>query len=441
MRFPGSVTTRFRLEREHLKSSVWRPAAALLPALLFSACVSAPSRTAAPIDAPASRYHFDYENLSAERLFRGDATVDARFVGPVSFSVDSALPLVQRDAESWFASSLSVGGSGSPLSYTASYSLKPGGVLDAEELERSLDVPQQLGGQQIGQNMRLQLPALAGAPLALDFSHESSDMWTLAGSYTRQQRQVAGLSWKPQLAAFTVQWAGAAAGRDGSLALDCGLRGQVRVPAPSRSGRAHALRFSGRACQVVSANARYAGLAAQTYGAAYLWSKGERESMLSLSAIDPVWQQGAPGSDIEPSYELGLTQSRHFGAWTAKALLAVRRAAAWDGTALAVDDVDAVVEPERDTAWTTTATLTRQLPALSVSASWAHGADPLWFMPDIGQQADRFGLAMDFSRWAQAVVPDLTPTLAMSWHWTQARTRQDERIGDRQLKLQLSVLW
>ncbi|MCH9828491.1 MAG: hypothetical protein K0U79_12165 [Gammaproteobacteria bacterium] len=388
-----------------------------------------------------SRYDLIYQDLSDERLFSAQAQADARLVGPVSFSVASALPLVQRQADTWLASNLNVGSGSGPLSYSASYSLTPGDIVFADDIEyASLNKPQRFGGQHIGQSVRLQLPALAGAPLAIAVTHESDDFWTVNGD-TQQQRQIADLSWKPRLAMVNLQWAGASSGLDSSLALDCELRGSVGVPTRSRPNRSRAVRVSGRNCQVVSNDVRYDDLAAQTYGVAYTWARPQRESSVRLSAIDPMWRTNSMQPDINPSYELGVSQSRTRGAWTAKALVAVRRATTWSTPNL-MDEDGAILPMEgSDTYFASNATITRRLPAVSVSATWARGADPLWFVPEIGQEADRFGLAVDFTRWAQTLAPGVNPTLAMSWNWTQARTRANQRTSDNALKLNLSVLW
>ncbi|MDT0497053.1 hypothetical protein RM530_06690 [Algiphilus sp. W345] len=388
-----------------------------------------------------SRYDLIYQDLSDERLFSAQAQADARLVGPVSFSVASALPLVQRQADTWLASNLNVGSGSGPLSYMASYSLTPGDIIFADDIEyANLNKPQRFGGQHIGQNVRLQLPALAGAPLAIAVTHESDDFWTVNG-YTQQQREIADLSWKPRHAMVNLQWAGASSGLDSSLALDCELRGSVGVPTPSRANRKRAVRISGRDCQVVSDDVRYSDLAAQTYGVAYTWARPQLENAVKLSAIDPMWGGGSMQPDIDPSYELGLSQTRTRGAWTAKALVAVRHAATGASIELVDGDTMGMPMADSDTYFASNATITRRLPTVSVSATWAHGADPLWFVPEIGQEADRFGLAVDFTRWAQTLAPGVNPTLAMSWNWTQAKTRANQRTSDNALKLNLSVLW
>jgi hypothetical protein len=402
----------------------------MLLALVISGCATAPGRSAPVTNAAPI--------LPTQYLFRAGAAGDAGFLVPLSFSVDSALPMVQTRTGNLFASRFNLGRPDGPLTYSASYSLSPGNILLADQLAR-LSAPQGLAGRRIGQAVRLKLPPVAGAPLALGLSRESEDMWTVNGNSERQRR-VASLRWTPKLASVNLEAGTAAGPREPNLALDCAISGNLRVPLPAaRPGRAQALQFSGRDCRVVTANPRYANLGAQTYGLAYSWRQPQRESRLRLSAIDPAWGPERMQPGMGSSYELALSQTRSRDRWSATGELGLRRAARTES--YAVPDGDNQTFADADDYWTTSLTLTRRLPAFAVSANWTHGADPLWFMPDIGQQADRFGLTLDFSRWARGIAPPLTPNLALNWHWHQARSRQDVVAGNSAVRLQMSVMW
>jgi hypothetical protein len=91
--------------------------------------------------------------------------------------------------------------------------------------------------------------------------------------------------------------------------------------------------------------------------------------------------------------------------------------------------------------WTASASLTRHLPVVSLSAKWAHGADPMWFMPEIGQRKHRVDMHLDLSRLVAALVPDATPQLGVQWNWSQARSRADDVTGDSMVRLNMAVTW
>lgn len=418
-------------------------AAATLFALTLMACASTPDSGVPSASGWRSAVGLDPRDRNAygDHLFRARTSTDAALVGPMSFSVDTALPLVQTRTSTLLASRLSLGDDSSPLRYSASYALDPGELFYADQV-RELDAPDEVGGQRIQQNVELTLPAVAGAPVSLGLMHQTSDTWTLDGE-TQEQSQVADLSWSPSIGTVKVQWAGEGSGRDSLLALDCGFRSQVDLPVPTRkTGRNRALRFTGRDCAVLSSEQRYADLMAQTYSLAYVWGQARRETRVRLAAIDPIWYEKTNEQDIEPSFEVGLSQARTRGAWTAEAAVSLRRTTALPQL-ISEDDPRLGYHTDVDTHLTTSARLTRRLPAFSVSASWTRGSDPLWFMPDVGEKADRFGLSLDFTRWMREMAPTLTPSLAMSWKWSESHSRSSglAAYGENTVNLKMSVLW
>lgn len=400
---------------------------------LVSACASAP-RDGGPVS-PVTISKFSVED-NMSRLFSAQGEGSARYVGPIQFGLDGALPLVHTRSDPLLASRFGVGSDDGLLRYNASYSIVPGDVLGDAETPAA---PQRLGGQRVGQNLRMRLPKFAGAPVSLGYSAEALENWTMAGTSVEQQRQVANLDWSPRLASLNLQWADGNAANDPQLALGCDLRGTVRVPLrygglPGKQ----ALRVSGRGCRVL-AGPRYDSLEADTWGLAYVWNQPRRETQLLVSAIDPAWDSGLPQQDIEPSYEFGVSHRRDYGIWSARGQVGMRYATVWD---LAVpDDTTGNYFSDSDAYWTMTASLTRRLPAVSITANWAHGADPMWFLPETGQRRHRFGMVLDLSRLVEGLLPDATPQVGMRWNWTQARSRQDALTADSVVHLNMAVMW
>lgn len=368
---------------------------------------------------------------SSPYLLRSRAELESRVVGPVALNLDSALPVLQSRDSSLFAGDLSLGDADGPLSYSASYALRPGEIVHAGQAPQT-GLPSGLGEQRIHQQALLQSPKLGGAPLALAYSRSSVDRWTTDRGY-QQHRQVTSLRWAPEFAKLDLRLAGPGSSfSDPDLALDCDITGDLRLPmaavAPAGSGY---LQLSGRGCDVAGAGPRFSELDAQTYGLAYGWQRSGRESRLELAAIDPVWSGGQARQHARPSYELGLTQTFRREAWSTSLKAARRQRASSLGS-------DA---PEVAAKWMTRAELTRELPAFSVSASWAHGHDPMWFAPELDAPTDRLGLAMNFSRWAQTMAPYWSPNLSLSWHWERDHAAKAAPGDEQALRLDLSAFW
>jgi hypothetical protein len=160
---------------------------------------------------------------------------------------------------------------------------------------------------------------------------------------------------------------------------------------------------------------------------------------LLFSVIDPDAGEGTLRQEIDASYEFGLSHRREHGDWSTEALVAMRYAPSWDlsarlaGTGAYASDTDAY--------WMAKMSLTRHLPAVSLSANWSHSADPMWFMPEIGQQKHRLDVRLDLSRMLAAVAPEVNPQLSMQWNWLEARSRADAVTGDNTIKLNMAVVW
>lgn len=404
----------------------------VLAALLLGACAASPPG--------GGNDSADAVSGRSEGKVTGQQSVHgADFSDLIEFKVDSALPIMGLNPDGKDAllkSHLSVGVDDDLLRYRASWSMESGDVLLTDDADTAS--PTRFGGQQFGQNLKLRLPDLAGAPLSLGFTTEMRNDLMVSG-YTQSERERANLNWSPGPATVNVEWVGVATAFDPFLALNCDLKSTIKLPTHDK-GKKHseALRLSGRACRVVTGDSRYAGIEAQTWGLGYVWNRPERQSEVLLSVIDPLWAHDVGNRDIEPSYELDLRHRRNFGNWSAKALLSVRQATFRDATALvAPDDSDNV----GNTWWAANASLIWHLPEASLSASWAKGIDRLWFMPDVGQSSDRFGLALNLSRWFRTLIPDASPKLAMNWHWSRVYTLEHTAIGNNSLSLNMALMF
>ena len=261
------------------------------------------------------------EAAPAPYLLRSRAELEARVLGPVALDLDSALPLVQGSDGRLFAGDFSMGGGEGLWRYRAGYALGLSDIVQAGQ-SPGTGFPGGLAEQRLEQQMTLQLPELAGAPLALGYAQSSADRWTMDEEH-EQHRQVASLRWAPGFAALDLRLAGSESGfAEPDLALDCALRGDLRVPLGDRSRRS--LLLSGRGCDVLSAPPRFAGLSAQTYRLAYAWGRPGQESRVRLGAVAPAWNGESHPAAPRRAYELGLSRSHSHDGWTARLEAAVR---------------------------------------------------------------------------------------------------------------------
>lgn len=397
--------------------------------LLLAACASSPVDDARETTVSASVS--DKESTSGR--------YDAAALDLIKLKVDSSVPLLQRnraDKDPLLASNFSVGVD-EMLSYKATYVLEPGDVLAFNSTKGSAS-PTRYAGQRVGQNVKLQLPKLAGTPLSLGVSTEFSNNWLVSG-YTQLQRERADLNWSPGPATVNVQWAGAATAFDPSLALTCDLQSTVRVQTHKSENRSAAVRLSSRDCVVATDDVRYAGIEAQIWGLGYVWSRSQHQSEAVLSMIDPVWMHGVEYQHIDPSYEFGFRHRRDFGPLSAKAYVSLRQATIWD-TADPANLTSSYIGVN-DTNWAADATLTWELPHASLSANWARGVDRFWFTPDVGQRSDRFGLALNLSRWVENLAPHSSPRFAMNWNWSQLHLPDEQVTGNNSLRVDMALMF
>lgn len=361
-------------------------------------------------------------------------------VGPVNMGLGGALPLVHTRTDPLLASRFGVGGSA--LNYNASYTVLPGDVFAETGPPPGVapPAPQQLGQQRVGQNLRLTLPPLAGAPVSLRLATETQERWTMTGSDTAQQRQLANLAWAPWRVNLNLQWDGGTAPADARFALGCDLRGTLRMPLHSAGALAPgAMQLSGRNCQLLGAGPRYSAVTADTWGMAFSWSRPDSETEFLLATIEPAWQSAPEQQLIDPAFEFAVRHQRDQGLWSARALVAMRVATEWD---LALqDELTGHYASGSESHWTATASLTRHLPSMSLSADWMHSADPMWFMPQVGQRSNRLNMRLDFSRAVASLMPEVTPQVAVHWNWAQSRSRTDAVAGDSMVRLNMAVLW
>lgn len=395
---------------------------------LIAACVSSPLKSYDNAVVPAVG--------KAGKQQRNDATA-AKSREVVRLKVSSTLPLRQSDnySDALLASNLSFGIE-KLLSYQASYLLQPGDFTAGDTVRSK--APIRFGGQVIGQNMELQLSEFAGSPLSLGLSTEYGNNWMTSG-YTQFQREQAHLNWSAGPAAVSVQWAGSAMVFDAAVALTCDLDSTIRLRTHQGTDHSEALRLSGRDCVIAAEDTPYAGVEARNWGLGYVWSRPARQTEAILSMINPVWTHGVDSYQIDPSYELGLRHRRTFGTLSANTSVSLRRSSVRDLSS-PIDLADRYASVH-DTNWTADAALVWDLPRASVSTTWAKGVDRLWFTPDIGRHSDRFGLALNLSRWLDSFVPHSSPQLAMSWNWSQIRLRDDEITNNNSLRIDMALMF
>jgi hypothetical protein len=236
-----------------------------------------------------------------------------------------------------------------------------------------------------------------------------------------------------------VQWTGTAALLDDHVALACDLQSSVRLPTHEGSGHSEALRLSGSSCFVPYDGTPYSGTEAQAWGLSYLWSGLKRQSEAALAVIDPSWTADFDFQDIRPAYELGLSHRRDFGSLSAEGLVSLRQGSVIKGASalgLAEDYLG-----RSETNWAANASLIWRWPDASLSASWAKGIDRLWFTPDVGQRSDRFGLALNLSRWVEFLMPESSPQFAMNWNWSEVRLPNAEVTENHALRLDIALMF
>lgn len=360
----------------------------------------------------------------------------------VRFDLDNALPGFsgpRRDA-ALLASRFSASVDGDRLRYRASWSVEPGDVLAPGEGEAADGPATRLGGQQLGQHVSLRLPELAGSPVSLGLSAESRNDLLVTG-YRQRQREQATLEWSPGAASVAVQWAGTATPFGAGTALACDLRSTVRLPTHEGDDHSEGLTFSGGVCSVTADGTTYAGVATRTWGMGYAWNRPGRQTEAMLSVIDPAETSIEAYRSIAPGYEFDVTHRREFGPLSAGLRLSLREAPAWEhaGEYAAVAGSTSDPAGALDSGLATQTSFAWNLPYASLSANWATGVDPLWFTPEPGTRRDRFGLALDLSRWAGSVVPDAAPRVAMNWNWSQLRLPGDEITGENALRLDVAL--
>lgn len=350
------------------------------------------------------------------------------------FDVAGGLPMLDAgaaDGGALLASRVGFGLDDDLLRYRASYRLEAGDVFSQANDAAARSTPSVLAGQHFGQNVVLTLPELVGAPLSLGVTAEVQDSWQLAGE-AQTERERAEVEWSPWRATVRVQWTDQAQAFDPSLALHCNVESSLGLPLYAEGRRGALMQVSGREC-VIAEGTEYAGLPVQTWGIGWSWTGDARESVAQVRVIEPLWSELALDADFDPGYQLGLRHSRDFGALSAAALVAVRQS-----PALLLGPEPAFA-PE--TSWSANASLTWHLADASVSADWAQGVDPLWFMPDARAPRDRFGLALDLSPWIQTVAPGTAPVFGMRWNWSQLRQPGEGEVDENSVELNVSLLF
>lgn len=369
---------------------------------------------------------------------QGDAIVAAQALGPVEIGLNGALPLIHTRGGPLLASRVGVGDA--LLRYDASYTVEPGEVFSDKPLAPGRAPPQRLGSQRMGHDVSMRLPPLGGAPIALGFTTETREQWTTTGATTSRQRQVANLAWSPRFASVELQWAADHSAVEKGLALGCELGGTLRLPLQSAEAAGPlALRVSARDCKVVTSSADYSELAADAWTVALAWGDAGHQAEILVSMIEPAWNDAPDRQAIDPSYEFGVSHRIDHGLWSTRTLVAMRYTSAWE--LAAPRDARGHYLSDAEAYWLASASLTRHLPAVSLSADWTHGADPMWFMPAIGERRHRLDMRLDLSRLFAALVPDAQPEVSMRWNWSQSRSRSNDITAASAIRLDMAMLW
>ncbi|TVQ46142.1 MAG: hypothetical protein EA371_10760 [Gammaproteobacteria bacterium] len=390
-------------------------------ALAIGAC-AAPT----PYEYPAGEQPQAIIDLQAE--------TPASVLGAVDLQLGGMAPR-PGSADALLRGNVNVGDEARPLRYQANFTFAPGDVLSKIGSDAA-EAPQGLGHQRIDQRMTLRSPPLAGAPVAIGLSTALERRWTTTG-FAQTQRERAELRWSSSLAQLDLHWSDTASALGTATALDCNVRGTLRVPVAGdeRSGR-HSLSLIGNDCTVRAANSRYGSLAAQNWGLAYAWERASQASRIRVSRITPFWGDALDGAGNDSSYEFGVSHTIDSGPWKAEARVTLRQTPGWQD-----HDADGRTATGSQAFWTSDTALTRRLRHVDVSAIWISGADPLWFTPERGNRREHFGLEVDFSNWARGLLPELTPSMAMRWDWSQSRTREDVSSLDNRLAVNMAVHW
>jgi hypothetical protein len=352
---------------------------------------------------------------------------------PLLFELDGELPaLAEANAgdRALFASRLGFGIDDDLLRYRATYRLEAGDVFPLAAPPGS--EPTTLAGQRFGQDVLVTLPELAGAPVSLGVSAEAGDVWQLGGE-AKTGSQRGHVEWSPLGATLRLDWMDRGQALDPALALRCELASSLGLPLSGGDDGGQLLRLTGGTCHVADGTP-YAGIPVRAWGVGYVWSGAERESVARVRVIRPDRLPGILDVALEPAYQLGLRHRRDFGLLSAQAGLALRQppSLAGDGTLLG---------PAAETSWSASASLTWHLAAASVSADWAQGVDPLWFIPAAHEARDRFGLAVDLSPWIETVVPGPVSELGLRWDWSRVRPAGSGPVAESSLALDVMLLF
>lgn len=363
---------------------------------------------------------------------RLDAGISAAGLGALQMQLNGAVIAPGSSAPALLATEFGLGKRTSPLSYRASYSMLPGDVVTALGTDISR-APTGIARRVARHQISVHAPKFAGAPLQLDLTTEASGQWTTSG-YRTGERERAQLKWSASIAELSLEWDGEGAPRDHALALDCDVKGSLRFPmANAASGAKRGFTLSGRDCLVRAASTPFDRLEARYVGVGYAWRPAGQQNELRLALIDPGAVTGA--LDYGAGYELGIRHTRQAGSWRASAQAMLRQPALQSA---AVRTRSGAVHA--DSFWAADTSLAREFEHLSLSASWMHGNDPLWFVQDGGTRTDRFALALDLSEWASQWLEHFNPRMAMSWKWSKVERRQ-LRTSSNEVALNFEMDW
>ncbi len=339
----------------------------------------------------------------------------------LAFESSSLLAAPNNRDAGLFEGQIEASGAENRLRYSAVY------LLHSDVLAQSLAVdangadavPAELGRQSLRQEFNLDLPPALGAPIRINMRNQHDLRWSFNGE-ARSDSQLAHLQWQPDHFALDLRWAPPVAAQVGRPPMDCFVQANLHLPTlPVAQAYDMVMDVSGQACHVHAPGRGIVGLAARSEALAWRWS-GLLDSTVQVKRVMPAWQEfGAP--EIEPAYELGLSQSLTQSNWK----LGVDMA--WRQIGQPANQDEAAL-PAR---WAMNFMLSRNLGNVAFKARWLRANDPLWFVPLASPvERERLSLLLDFSRWLAARLPDMDANMSASWEQVEdAQGVDDNRIN------------
>ncbi len=342
----------------------------------------------------------------------------------VAFDSSSRLAVpADRDA-GLLAGRIEAGSAEQRMRYNVAYRLESD-VL-TQSLMGETGVPAELGRQSVRQEINLELPPALGAPIQINMLNQQDLQWSFNGD-ARTDSQRAQLHWQPDHFVFDLRWTPPDVVRVSNHPMGCYVQANLHLPKlPMAKDHAMAMDVSGQACEVHAPARGVVGLAARHEGMAWRWGDGF-DSTLRLKRVQPSWQEiGAP--EIEPAYEVGLSQGLSLAGWEMGLDMAWRQ----------VDQTEPRESLSAPARWAMNFMLERDLGLVALKARWLYANDPLWFVPLASPvERERLSLLLDFSKWLANKLPGMEARMSASWEQVE-----DARgVDDHQVQWNVELTW